>query len=151
MALNELDDLYLDIILDHSRSPRNQERLQKADIVVEGVNPFCGDETLIQIALDSGRVSRVGGGSKGCAISQASRSMLTELLEGKTLEEIEHLVSVFEDMMSGGQPPEEELEKLGDVRLLESVRKFPVRIKCALLAWTALEDGIEDYHSRQEA
>ncbi len=145
MALNELDDLYREAILDHSRKPRHQAVLDRADITASAVNPFCGDETSIQVALESGRVSQVGGRAKGCAISQASRSMLTQLLIGQSLDEIDTIIAIFQRMMRGREPSLEEMARLGDVGALEGVRQFPVRIKCALLAWSALEEAIEAY------
>ncbi len=142
MRFEELDDLYHEAILEHRRHPRNSDRLEDPDITADGVNPFCGDEIHIQIALDSeGRVSRVGLQGVGCAINQATGSMLSDAIQGKTLDEVEALSKAFNDLMTGGPHS----DGLGELTALESVRQFPIRIKCALLAWSALDDGIEDY------
>ena len=147
----ELDDLYQEIILDHYRRPRNQRKLEGADIEAEGVNPFCGDEVLLQIKLKDGVVDSVSFKGNGCSISQASASMLTELIRGKTLEEAEALYSVFREMMHGKELSEAELEKLAEAKSLAGVRKFPIRVKCALLAWATLEEGIEGHRKGGEA
>jgi nitrogen fixation NifU-like protein len=145
MAIEELDDLYRDVILDHCRNPRNRPRLEAPDIEARAVNPFCGDEIDLQIRLDErGRVARVGLQSAGCSINQASGSLLSEAIAGKTLAELEALSATFTAMMRGpadGETP----ETLGDLKAMSGVRKFPVRVKCALLAWSALNEGIEEY------
>ena len=151
MAFDDLDDLYRDVILDHRRNPRNSDRLSDADIVADGVNPFCGDEIHLQMALGAdGRVERIGLQGLGCSINQAAGSILTESVAGKTLSEIESVSAVLNDMMHGDMPPDELLDSLGAIRSLSGVRRYPVRIKCALLAWTTLEDGIE-YYRRDRA
>jgi nitrogen fixation NifU-like protein len=146
MGLDQLDELYDDAILDHRRKPRNHHRLEGADITADGVNPFCGDEIHLQINLDEGgRADQVGLQGEGCSINQASGSMLTEAIQGKTLVEIEAVASSFSDMMQGDGPSQDAMKRLGDLEAMSGVRQFPVRIKCALLAWDALEDGIESY------
>ena len=142
MRFEDLDDLYHETILEHRRHPRNSDKLEDPDITADGVNPFCGDEIHIQIALDSeGRVSRVGLQGDGCAINQATGSMLSDAIQGKTLDEVEGLARAFNDLMTGGP----QSDGLGELTSLEGVRQFPVRIKCALLAWSTLDEGIEDY------
>ena len=142
MRFEELDDLYHETILEHRRHPRNSDELEDPDITAHGVNPFCGDEIHVQIALDNeGRVSRVGLQGVGCAINQATGSMLSDAIQGKTLDEVEALSKAFNDLMTGGPHS----DGLGELTALESVRQFPIRIKCALLAWSALDDGIEGY------
>lgn len=146
MALNELDDLYREVILDHSRNTRNPENLDTPDIIADGVNPFCGDEIHLQITLDENdKISEVGFSGEGCAINQATGSMLSEAIKGKTLDEVERISDLFRDVMRGHEPTADEQDTLGDLESLSSVRQFPVRIKCALLAWSALEDGIKDF------
>ncbi len=144
---SELDDLYQDIILDHYRRPRNQERLVGADIETRGMNPFCGDEVEIQIGLEDGKVGTVGFKGVGCSISQASASMLTELLKGKSLQEAEALYALFREMMRGKELSDEEMDVLGETGVLAGVRRFPVRVKCALLAWVTLDEGIEKHRA----
>ena len=144
MALGNLDEIYRDdLILDHRRRPRNPCRLADADIVADGVNPFCGDEIHLQIRLDEQFcVSQVGFQGEGCSINQATGSMLSEAIKGLTLPEAEELSDRFHLMMQGPEPTPAQLGRLGDLGTLAKVREFPVRIKCALLAWSTLEDGI---------
>ena len=144
MELPQLDDLYRDSILNHRRNPRNSGELDNATIIGDSVNPFCGDEIHLQIDLGSdGRVQQVGLQSEGCSINQASSSMLSEALDGRTLEETDSLKALFKRMMGGNVLTEDELDSLGDLRALVGVLQFPVRIKCALLSWSALEEAIE--------
>ena len=140
---SELDDLYREIILDHYRNPRNQEKLDEADIETEGFNPFCGDKVLLWIKLRDGAIDGVSFEGTGCSISQASASILSNLIKGKTLEEARDLYSFFRDMMYGKELSEQQLEGLGEAESLEGVRRFPIRVKCALLSWVALEDSIK--------
>ena len=142
---NDVDDLYREIILDHYRSPRNQEKLAEADLEAQGMNPFCGDEVVIQIKLINGLVDAVSFKGAGCSISQASASILTDVIKGKTLNEAEALYFLFRDMMYGKSPSEGGLDQLGEVEALAGVKKFPIRVKCALLAWATLEDAIKKH------
>ncbi len=146
-----LDDLYRELILDHYARPRNKGTLEDADIKVEGTNPLCGDELSIFVQLDDGKIAQARFVGRGCSISQASTSMMTEQIIGKTLEEARALVRRFKAMMHGEPVSEEEL---GDLLALQGVRKFPVRVKCATLAWVALEQGVEEFegaHRKVEA
>ena len=136
------------MILDHYRSSRNRQKLEGPDIEFDGYNPFCGDQVVLQVKLANGRVEAASFQGDGCSISQASASMMTGLLKGKTLEEAQALADMFRKMMHGQPPTEEELSEMGDLEALQGVRKFPIRIKCALLAWATLEDGIEQYNKR---
>lgn len=144
MALGSLDQIYRDdVILDHRRNPRNPCRIDDADIFMDGVNPFCGDEIHLQIKLgQDGRVAQVGFQGEGCSINQATGSMLSEAIKGLTLAEAATLSDQFHEMMQGPQPSQEQVNRLGDLGALAKVRDFPVRIKCALLAWSTLEDGL---------
>lgn len=151
MGPGELDGLYRDeVILDHRRNPRNPDLLEDADITADGVNPFCGDEIHLQIKLDDrGRVSRVGYQGDGCSINQATGSMVSEAMEGMTLDELGAISEAFREMLRGdGEPTRNQLSELGDLAALVGVRAFPVRIKCALLMWATLEDAIVDYARR---
>ena len=144
MALGNLDQIYRDdVILDHRRNPRNPDRIDDADICMDGVNPFCGDEIHLQVNLgQDGRVARVGFQGEGCSINQATGSMLSEAIKGLTLSEAAALSDQFHEVMEGTEPSEDQLNALGDLGALAKVREFPVRIKCALLAWSTLEDGL---------
>ncbi len=147
---DRLDDLYKDIILDHYRRPRNQGLILEPDLQSTGFNPFCGDQVILTVSLDSdGRISGTGFEGEGCSISQASASMLTTHLCGHTIEEAEALVQTFKGIMQGDELTEEEEDALGDIMALQGVREFPIRIKCALLGWTTLQDAIADYRKAQ--
>ncbi len=151
MELNRLDDLYRDAILDHRRNPRNCERLIEPDIVGDAINPFCGDEIHLQLNLDSDRrVRNVGLQGEGCSINLAAGSMLTEAIQGKALDEVDILVSLFRRMMRGDVEAEALLCCEGDLSNLAGVRDYPVRIKCALLPLSALTQGIERYKSTSD-
>ena len=145
---NELDELYQELILDHYRRPRNTDLLPDAQHHAEGFNPFCGDQVDLQIMVNaSGTIEAVGHQGKGCSISQASASMLTELLKGKSLEEARATSDAFRRLLRGEEVEESELDALGDVEALQGVRKFPIRIKCALLPWTTMEEALEQGRS----
>ena len=138
--MSALDDLYREVILEHYKSPRNRGRLDQPDVATRGKNPLCGDEIEISLAFDGDKVQDVRFGGRGCSISQASASMLTEAIKGKSVEEAEALVNRFKSAMRGEGDAEEDW---GDLEALQGVRKYPARVKCALLAWTTLEEGLE--------
>ena len=144
-SLGELDDLYEAIILDHYRNPRNTDPVDSPDIDLEVNNPFCGDEFQIQMKVENDAVSAVGITGRGCAISQASASLLAELVEGKKSGEVRESVSAFRRLLQGVEISAEEREVLGDIEALGGVRKFPVRIKCALLSWVGLDDALKEH------
>ena len=137
-----IDALYHDAILDHRRNPRNQTVLNTPDASARAVNPFCGDEVDIQLVFSDGRVSGVGVQAVGCSINQSTASMLSEAVVGKTAEEIGRLATAFEGMMDGVSPSAVDAAAMYDLPTLSAVREYPVRIKCALLAWSALEDAL---------
>ena len=148
MALDELDELYREAILSHVRNPRNHAVVPDADVTGESVNPFCGDEISLQLLLDStGRVARVGLQGKGCSINRAAGSIMSEAIRGRSLDEIEELSALFREMMREREPVRQEWAHLGELEVLSGVTLFPVRIKCALLPWAALDDGIEAYRA----
>lgn len=136
-----LDDLYRELILEHYSRPRNRGELPDPDIKVEGANPLCGDELSIYVRLAGGKIADVRFVGRGCSISQASASMMTEQIKGKTVDEARALSARFKAMMQGGAVNEEEL---GDLVALQGVRKFPVRVKCATLSWITLEQGMDE-------
>ena len=157
--MSGLEDLYREIILDHYRSPRNRGELPVPPArKVEGFNPLCGDEIVLYLDLDgdTGTVKDVRIGGQGCSISQASSSMMGAAVKGKRLEEVRRLIRAFKALMSihesrlegevDGDALAAELEgvRLGDLEALQGVVKFPVRIKCATLAWNTLAQGLED-------
>ncbi|MFM8861497.1 MAG: Fe-S cluster assembly sulfur transfer protein SufU [Acidimicrobiia bacterium] len=153
-----LEDLYREIILDHYRNPRNRGELETPPAVrVEGFNPLCGDEIVLYVQLDAdGTVDDIRIGGQGCSISQSSASMMSAAVKGKTVDEIEQLTRAFKSMMSIHESSLEGAEhdatddadltevKLGDLEALRGVVKFPVRIKCATLAWNTLSQAIDE-------
>lgn len=145
-----LEDLYREVILDHYRSPRNRGHLDRPDATAQGVNPLCGDEITVEIQLADDVVTAVAIESQGCSISQSSASMMTEAIKGKTRTEIADLVSKFRGMMSidgsddPGLDPDRPGAVLGDIEALQGVRQYPVRIKCASLAWNTLLEALEN-------
>lgn len=145
-----LDGLYGDLIIEHYRNPRHRHSVPDPDVEAEEFNPFCGDRVVVQLKLDgSGCISQIGASAEGCSIIQASTSMMAEALAGKTLDELEALAERFRSVMQGRLSGSKAGESLGDLESLTVVRQYPVRIKCALLPWTALEEGIDDYRSSQ--
>jgi nitrogen fixation protein NifU and related proteins len=137
-----LDDLYKEVILDHYKSPRNKRGLPDATASLHQNNPLCGDEITIHARLEDGKVAEVTFEGQGCSISQASASMLTETVAGKTVDDAAGLTREFRGMMEGAVDPDE--EAFGDLIALKGVVKYPVRIKCAVLAWDVLQDVLAD-------
>lgn len=137
-----LDDLYRELILDHYRHPRNRGELANATAKVEGYNPLCGDEIEVDMLIDAeGVIEDVAFRGRGCSISQASGSMMTDAVKGLTRREARELMDAFTKMMT--DPDKEPSAKLGDLEAFQGVAKFPVRVKCATLAWHVLEEGLE--------
>ena len=142
-----LDGLYGDLVMDHYRAPRNRAPLAEADVEAEEFNPFCGDRAILQLKLDGqGVVLAVSARSEGCSIIQAATSMLSGLLRGKSLNEVGEMGERFRALMKNGAGDDE--AGLGDLLALQVVRRYPVRIKCALLPLTALEEGIKAYRAK---
>jgi nitrogen fixation NifU-like protein len=135
-----LEELYKEVILDHYKSPRNKRSVPGAELSCSKNNPLCGDEITIRAHLTDGRVADVAFEGRGCSISQASASMLTEAVMGKPVEEAEKLAAEFRSMMEGKLEPDE--EEFGDLVALKGVVKYPVRIKCAVLAWDVLQEAL---------
>ena len=143
-----LEDLYREIILDHHRNPRNRGELPPPASHAVGHNPLCGDEIDVYLEVADGVVTDVKVGGQGCSISQSSASMMSQAVKGKPVEEVRALVRRFKGMMSipddDGNPIEPDpAVKLGDLEALQGVVKFPVRIKCATLAWNTLLQALD--------
>ncbi len=147
MSVSGIDDLYREIILDHYQSPRNQGRLDAPDVATQGSNPLCGDEIEVSLAIDDGRIADVAFQGRGCSISQASASMMTESIKGKTVAEAEEMLGTFKTVMTDKNAPEVDEDLLGDLEALQGVRRYPVRVKCALLAWNVLKEGLDLYEA----
>ena len=139
----EVSALYQEMILDHYRRPRNKGTLERADASVEVKNPLCGDEIGLQVAFDGDNVCDLKFSGRGCSISQASASMMTQLVKGKSTEEIGAIRGQFRDLMLGNVSPADDAQ-LGSLRALSGVARFPARVKCALLAWNALESALAE-------
>jgi len=133
-----MDNLYREVILDHHRSPRSSEPLAHPDAEAAGKNPSCGDEVTLQLAFDGERISAVSVHTEGCAIARASGSILGELLAGRTLAEASQLAEAFRLTMHDEDADLADELDPGDLEVLTGVRKFPVRVKCALLPWITL-------------
>lgn len=136
------DDLYKEVIIDHYENPRNYGKLEDAHICEKGANPLCGDELELYLKLDQEKIQDISFEGKGCSISQASASMMTELVKGHTKEEAKQIMQKFksailEDKEQNFSEEEMELESL------LGVKKYPVRVKCAVLAWNTLEQALK--------
>ena len=137
----ELEELYQEVILDHSRRPRNFGVLENADVLVHGDNPACGDEIHLGVHFGTdGRLQEIKFSGQGCAISLASASMMTTKLKGKSRAEAAEMGRAFQNLVTAGES--EQAKNLGDLQLLQGVRKFPQRVKCAMLAWRAVEQAL---------
>lgn len=141
--MNDLRDLYQDLILDHSKRPRNFGRLEGANHQAEGYNPLCGDRYTVYLSLDGERIKDIGFVGSGCAISKASASMMMVAVKGKTRAQVNEIFSDFHKMISGkpGDPVDE--SRLGKLAVFSGVCEFPIRVKCASLPWHTLKSGIQ--------
>ena len=136
----DLGELYQSIILDHNRRPRNFGALADADRHAEGRNPLCGDTVAVYVKLDGDRIADVKFTGQGCAISKASASLMTAAVQGKSVDDADALFARVHEMMLGKSPGDD----LGALRALQGVSRFPVRVKCASLAWHALHSALEE-------
>lgn len=142
MALTKLDQLYRQVILDHSNHPHHHGKLEEATNQIELVNPTCGDVMQLQLVVEDQLIKDIRFDGSGCTISQASASMMTDAVMGKTVSEALALANQFSLLVQGKEVPK--LEELGDAALLNGVAKFPARIKCATLSWKALEKALSE-------
>jgi nitrogen fixation protein NifU and related proteins len=161
-VMADLEELYREIILDHYRSPRNRGELESPPAHrVEGFNPLCGDEVVVTLLVEDGRLADIKIAGSGCSISQSSASLMSSAVKGKSTEDVTQLIATFKRLMSihqaslgdgAGEPADGEagegepvdLAKLGELSALQGVVKFPVRIKCATLSWNALAQGLDE-------
>ncbi len=139
----QLGSLYQELILDHYKRPRNRGTLEGANAEAHLNNPTCGDEIRLQLRIEDDQITDVKFVGDGCSISQSSVSMMTQRLKGKSVEEAHALARRFTEMMHGDAEAARD-KSLGDLRVLAGVSKFPVRVKCALLAWNALEEALKN-------
>ncbi len=138
-----LSELYQEVILDHNRNPRNFGRMADATSFARGVNPLCGDHYDVYVQKSGGTVQKVSFEGEGCAISKASASLMTAAIEGKPVGEAEALKDHFLHLLTDAVAAAEHREGVGRLKFLEGVKKFPVRVKCATLAWRALEEALK--------
>lgn len=142
MSLNNLDQLYRAVIMEHYKKPRNKGYLDENNVTVDMNNPTCGDRIHLTLKINDGIVEDAKFDGEGCSISMSSASMMTEIIKGRKVEEALKLADIFSKMMLGEEIDEEILDELGDIAALQGVSKFPARIKCATLAWKAMEKGV---------
>jgi nitrogen fixation NifU-like protein len=147
---NSLNDLYRDILLDHYKYPRGNRSVESPDVENEGQNPLCGDSLKIQARIENGRIEDIGIKCSGCAICAASSSMLADIVKGKSITTIRELTKIVKSLIKGDEKHGSNGFELGDLEALEGVRKFPVRIKCALLSWTTLSDGLDAWEKGEK-
>jgi nitrogen fixation protein NifU and related proteins len=144
--MSDLSDLYQEVILDHNRRPRNYGPLGSANRVAKGHNPLCGDRLTLYVQLDGGRLTDIHFEGSGCAISKASASLMTDAVKGHTVDEAMQLFGQVHAMLTTpiDQPVDD--ESVGKLAVLSGVREFPVRVKCASLAWHTLKSALLDKH-----
>ncbi|MBM7694459.1 nitrogen fixation NifU-like protein [Peribacillus deserti] len=140
MSFNNLDTLYRQVIMDHYKNPRNKGVLDDGNLTVDMNNPTCGDRIRLTLNVEAGIVKAAKFEGEGCSISMSSASMMTQAIKGKNIETALKLSKIFSDMMQGNEYDED--IDLGDIEALQGVSKFPARIKCATLAWKAMEKGL---------
>jgi nitrogen fixation protein NifU and related proteins len=141
--MSDLRELYQELIIDHSKRPRNFKVLETANRKLEGYNPLCGDKITLFLELEHDRVKNVSFQGSGCAISTASASVMTESVKGKTLAEVEALFEVFHQMVIGKPPAAGNAPELGKLAVFSGVSEFPARVKCATLAWHTLHAALQ--------
>ena len=138
--MEDLSDVYNELIMEHSMNSYNKKKLENADFCEIGHNPNCGDEITLQLKIDGDKIQDMAFSGHGCAISQASTSIMIDTLKGKTIEEAKEIIKTFIQMIKRETKSEEELEKLEDAIAFRNVANMPARVKCALLAWHTIEN-----------
>ena len=141
--MEDLSDVYNELIMEHSMNSYNKKKLDKCDYCEIGHNPNCGDEITLQLKIDGDKIQDMAFSGHGCAISQASTSIMIDTLKGKTIEEAKEIIKTFIEMIKRETKSEEELEKLEDAIAFKNVANMPARVKCALLAWHTIENILD--------
>jgi nitrogen fixation NifU-like protein len=139
--MSDLNELYQEVILDHNKRPRNFRTIEGASHRADGHNPLCGDRLSLYVQVDDGRISDLAFQGSGCAISKASASLMTDAVKGQSLEDARSLFERFHRMVT--TPPDQPVENMGKLLVLAGVREFPVRVKCASLAWHTLKAALD--------
>jgi nitrogen fixation protein NifU and related proteins len=142
MSSNNLDALYRSVIMDHYKNPRNKGTLEDGNLTIDMNNPTCGDRIHLTLKVEDGKIADAKFEGEGCSISMSSASMMTQMIIGKDVETAFKLAHIFSDMVQG-KDYDDEID-LGDIEALQGVSKFPARIKCATLAWKAMEKGLKE-------
>lgn len=140
--MSDLQDLYQELIVDHNRRPRNRRAMENPDCTAQGYNPLCGDRVTVYVKLDGDVIKDVAFEGKGCAISTASASLMTETLKDKTLDQAQSLYRCFHDLVTGAGHTCEDVS-LGKLEVFSGVSKYPARVKCASLVWHAVKSALE--------
>jgi nitrogen fixation NifU-like protein len=140
--MDDMRELYQEVILDHTKKPRNHHKIDKVTHEADGVNPLCGDKVRLYLDVEEGVVKDVGFEGTGCAISTASASMLTEVIKGKTLAEVDTLFQGFHDLVTGKLTDTDPIPGLGKLAAFMGVSEFPVRVKCATLVWHTMKAAL---------
>jgi nitrogen fixation NifU-like protein len=138
----DLRELYQEVVMDHNRRPRNSKKLEDPDRQAEGFNPLCGDQLTLYLALEDDLITDVAVEARGCAISTASASMMTESIKGKSIEEAKKIFETFRGMVTRAPGEEFDGGSLGDLEVLAGVSEYPARIKCATLSWHTLQSAL---------
>ena len=142
--MSELSELYQQVILDHNKKPRNFRKLEAANHKAEGYNPLCGDQLIVYLHLENDTVKDISFEGSGCAISKAAASMMTQAVKGKTKQEADRLFSEFHKMVTGELDEKSTPNQLGNLEIFSGVREFPVRVKCATLAWHTMQAAMNN-------
>jgi nitrogen fixation NifU-like protein len=142
--LDQIRDLYQEVVFDHNRNPRNFRVMEDANRKIEGFNPLCGDRITLYAKVIDGKIEDVSFQGSGCAISTASASLMTEIVKGQTEQEAEQLFDLFHRITTGKNGDEVNLEELGKLAVLAGVRAYPARVKCATLAWHSLQSALKN-------
>ena len=145
--MSDLRELYQEVILDHTKRPRNFGKLERTSHRAEGFNPICGDAVCINLDVEDGVVKAVSFEGHGCAISTASASLMTEAVKGRSAEEVERLFEKFHALVTSSLQSEAEVGNLGKLRVFAGVREFPMRVKCATLSWHTLRAALSESHA----
>ena len=144
--LDQIRDLYQEVVFDHNRNPRNFRVMEDANRKIEGYNPLCGDRITLYVKVTDGVIDDVSFQGSGCAISTASASLMTEIVRGQTEQEAEHLFEVFHRITTGKDGDNVNLDEIGKLAVLAGVRAYPARVKCATLAWHSLQSALKNEH-----
>lgn len=143
MSFNNLDTLYRQVIMDHYKNPRNKGEINEDSLIIDMNNPTCGDRIHLTLKVEDGKVIDAKFDGEGCSISMSSASMMTQAIKGRDIETALKMSQIFSNMMQGKDYDTDGLD-LGDIEALQGVAKFPARIKCATLAWKAMEKGLKE-------